>query len=139
MKPVMFVLLTVLLWGGEVEAGIICPLDFSESSQQCRGVLRYDVGVIPDACLATMEAAMRAVDEFVVPAPSVMTSYDGCNICTYGDVSATCTLRACTVPDEIERLEWNLFQAKARAATEIRRKKAFIQWEQAKKECWSML
>ena len=140
MKTVMFVLLTVLLWGGEARAFVDeygnCTLYIDGVPRGCtysqpRATALHDGKRVGDVatCLAMMEAVMRAMDEFVAPAPTVFTTNDGCNTCTYEGSHASCTLRACTPPDEVERLEWLLFKAKADAEMEARRKKALRQWE----------
>lgn len=92
----------------------------------------------PDPCLATLQAAMQSMDEFIDTQRALHESYDGCNTCTFADnnLDSICTTMACSGPREVSKLEWELKQAKIRAETAQRKTKAITQWVEAKKACW---
>ncbi len=121
----LFMVIWLLLLGGEATAGptpTLSPVcsDFLNGSlveTPCSQAVAY-----PIDCLTIMEAAMRAMDEFVPTRHPTYFIYDNTLLALRCD--DTCTER--------EIIE----TAERRLATVKREQAAITQWNQAKRECW---
>lgn len=127
---VVFVLLLLLTWAGPVGAEDCNKcVELGDSTASC--TLLYCPNTIisitsePDYCLAQMEAAMRAMEEFT-PKPFNPTDM----LLVDPLVLNYCSLdRTCVAERELRNAQDNLALAK-------RRDQAMSQWAVVKRECW---
>mgnify|MGYP001576485019 CR=1 FL=1 len=133
MKIIGMLFLIVLLWGGEAEAFVDeygnCTLYIEGVPHGCtysqlRATALHDGKRIGDVatCLAVMEAAMRAMDEFVPKRHP--TSFISDNTLLYTECDDACIERR-----SIESAEGHLAEVKREQA-------AITQWDETRKNCW---
>lgn len=134
MKIIGMLVLIVLLWGGEARAqgGLIFPVEVPHACDDMDIMLDGGTTIahcedgrwskLVEPCLSTMEAAMRAMDEFVPKRHAISFITDTTLLFISCD-------DACEERRIIESAEGHLAEVKREQA-------AITQWEQAKKNCW---